>query len=260
MKRTALPASLVILIFALNLTACDDFFSSGWGTPREYSAGNINVTINNLDRWLDRTIGNPPLAKLVSENISKQVADPHHPHRAQFQRAGVRMAVESSGLGVALSTNALAVLSDMADADDEDMEEMLKDILSGIQRDFRNSGGAAAAANITTIAANDIPGNPPTFPPESFAHQSTPSEVGQVILVLTLAVMDEKDVVIDEWDFDDLYRIGLDYTNGVFSITGASDTVRVLAAYLNLITKENGDSRFDDNFLTAAIRDAFSGN
>ena len=259
MKPT-LPVILTACILALSVTACDDFFSSGWGSPREYSADNINVTISNLDRWIDRTIGNPPLAKLVSENISRQVADLNHPHRAQFQRAGIRMAVESSGLGVALFTNALTILSDMADTDDENMDAMLKGVFSGIQRDFRNSGGVGAARNITTIAAHDISGNPPEFSDVAFVNGSTPSEVGQVILVLTLAKLEEENINdMTYWGFD-LKAFDLELSGGKVMIVGTPDPKAiVLAAYLNLILEED-NGRFADNFLTVAIRDAFRNN
>ena len=262
MKRTV-PAILVTLIFALTLTACDDFFSSSWGSPREYRAENINVTVNNLDRWLERTVGNPPLARLVSENISRQVQDPHHPHRGRFQSAGVRIALESSGLGVALLGNAMNILSNMADTDDE-MDDMLKDVLSGIQGDFRRTDGVGAANTITEIVINDInPGNVPIFRDNSFAHNpnyATPSDVGQVVLVLTLAVLEERGKDIDDWDDFDLEKIGLHEVPNEEKVgvePGASNTLRALAAYLNLIA---GDSRFDDNFLTSAIREAFIGS
>ncbi|MCL2232793.1 MAG: hypothetical protein FWB99_06920 [Treponema sp.] len=262
MRKSILAALAAALAFTLSFTACDDFFSSGWGSPREYSAGNINVTVNNLDRWLDRTVGNPPLARLVSENISAQVADPNHPHRQQFQQAGVRMAVESSGLGVALLNNALDIVSDMADASDDELEGMLRDVLSGVQRDFRNSGGSVAAENITSIVYGDIylaSGDVPTFNHGTFARYpnfATPSEVGQAILVLTLALVDEKEADFYDWDDFDIYDIGLNFYSGNVVVVGTtSPMLVVLAAYLNLIAHDA--NRFGDNFLTSAISEAF---
>ena len=252
---------LAIFVLALSITACDDFFSSGWGSPREYQAENINVTIHNLDRWLERTVGNPPLARLVSENISKQVADPNHPYRGIFQRAGIRIAVESSGLGASLLSNAFNVLSDIADADDDQIEQKLKNVLSKVQDDFRSSGGVAAATNIATIAVDDITlsNGAPTFPSGTFVHETTPSEVAKAILVLTLAVVEENGMNVNDWNNFALDQIGLESNAAGIVVVdeNSSATFHVLAAYLNLIAADN---KFEGNFLTGAIRDAFLGN
>ena len=271
MKRmTTIPAFLAILALAFSLTACDDFFSSGWGNPREYRVENINLTVNNIERWFDRSIGNPPLAARVNEAILLRLEDYLSPEdRRVFQRYGVRIAVSSSNMGVIILSNALDVLANLADFDDmedEDIEEMLLDILGSIQNDFRNAGGVAAGENIANMIGGDIDttaAGVPTFNADSFVHEASPSEVAMAIMVLTLAIVEDSQYAdsISDWENFDLEAldVGLDINDEGQVIVTGDDTnpkVLVLAAYLNLIKADSG--RFEDNFLTGAIRDAFA--
>jgi len=270
MKKSALPAFLAISILAVSFTACDDFFSSGWGSPRDYRVSNINLTVNNLERWFERSIGNPPLATRINEAILLRLAelDAGHPDRLVFQRYGVRIAVSSSNMGVIILSNAIDILADLADIDtltDEQIEEKLLDILGSIQGDFRNANGAAAAESIADMIYRDITVSPtgvPIFPEGSFVAEASPSDVAMAILVLTLAVVDDSYYADDitEWrEFDlDALEIGLDLSpDGQIIIVGdPTPEAVVLAAYLNLI-QSDVEGRFEDNFLTSSIRDAF---
>ena len=270
MKKISFPALLAVLIFALNFTSCDDFFSSGWGTPRDYRVSNINLTVNNLERWFDRSIGNPDLAMRINEAIiiRLRALDPNDPARMVFQRYGIRIAISSSNMGVIILSNALDALTNLADIDDlEDdaIKDLLLDILGSIQNDFVRAGGVAAAESIAAIAdiGNFPQGEAPTFPDNSFVENANPSEVAKAILVLTLAMVEKSDEVDDiadwgEFDLDDL-DIGLALSpDGKIIVDGdPTPEALVLAAYLNLV---NNDPRFGDSFLTGAIRDAFFNN
>ena len=268
MRKAMVPVVLVILIIALSFTACDDFFSSGWGSPRDYRVGNINVTANNLDNWLDRTLGNQPLAMRVSEAILIRLNNPpplSEEHRARFQRAGIRIAVEASGLGTALLNNAFGLLADMADFEGLGYDK-LKEILGGIQGSLRGSGSAAAESIASMVAMDiDTSSGVPTFPSSSFVHQANPSEVAKTIMVLTLAETEHErlDISQGDWEYFCLEAFGLDL-NPEGKVVVAYDnmsprpTTLALAAYLNLIAGENFDSR--NNFLIEAIRSGFFGN
>jgi hypothetical protein len=269
-KKTALPAILVIFVLGLSFTACDDFFSSGQGSFRSYKVENIDVTAANIEEWLHRTVGNPDLAHQVTLAIiyKLEILPFNHPDRPVLLRYGVKIAAESSNLGVAILINALDILPDLADGDltEEQMKEKLKDILKGIQDDFRNSGGVSAAESITkmTMFDVDLRGDYPTFRPGSFAHEASPSEVARTILVLALATVEESDVDIEDWqDFNlDQLTIGLSIdadTNRVVIDGDQSDEALVLAAYLNFIIADPS-GKFADNFLTGAIRNAFFGS
>ena len=267
MKKTALPAILAIFFITISFTACDDFFSSGWGSPRDYRVENINLTVNNVERWFDRSIGNPPLAMRVNEAILLRLDDPNlsPEDRRVFLMYGVRIAVASSNMGVIILSNALGALADLAD-NYEDMADMLLEILGSIQSDFRNAGGSAAADNIANMVMrnNGIqtgPNGAPIFSGDSFANDASPSDVAKIIMVLALAEAEYRDLDMDEyWDFD-LYELGLELDGNYVVIIDTSEppspTLLALAAYLNLV---NTDDRFEDNFLTGAIRDSFFGS
>jgi hypothetical protein len=267
-KGTALSAFLSIFIVVLTLTVCDAFFTTGLGSPRDYRAENINLSISNLDSWLYRSIGNPPLARQVTVVILSKLDCPDlgSADRALFQRAGIRMSIEASNLGVALLSNALGLLANAADGAGED-EQLLKDILSKVQRDFNNNGGQAAAQNITRLVASyfaDEPfadGHTPKFPGDSyFAQSASASEVAQAILLLSLAKLENSDIEdASQWDDFCLQSLnaGLNLCpEGRTVIVEGSPAPEaiVLAAYLNLIAE---DERFEDNFLTSLIRGAF---
>ena len=270
MGKTTLFAFVFIL--AVTFTACDDFFSSGWGTPRDYQAEHINVTVDSLDRWLDRTVGNPPLARQVNAAILKQLTNPSlsPAERAKFQRAGVRIAVESSNLGISLFTNALGTLADLADRIDSmdaaQMERLMVDILGGIQSDFKKSGGASAAQDIVTFAKMAIDHSKAAMPQFSsgsyFATEASPSEVAKAILVLTLAGAENTGLDISKLDGFDLETLDLGIAvapEGGVMLSGedADDNAFILAAYLNLVIEEN---RFSESFFTSFIKDAFVGS
>ena len=259
-----------IVCLALTFSACDDFFTVGMGSSRDYQVEHINVTIDNLDRWFDRSVGNPPLATRVGEAIllkldgsSLSPAD-----RVMFLKSAIRLTVTSSNMGVIILSNALGALADLATFDnltDEERTKTLKNILMNIQTDFQKAGGSEAAANILSIinrggGINDVDGVP-TFPANSFIRDANPSDVAQTILVLTLAEMEHNNLNDDNWENFDLEVLGLELNESsevVVKNNAASDTVRVLAAYLNMITDDTSGA-FGNNFLTGAIGNAFFG-
>ncbi|MCL2373981.1 MAG: hypothetical protein FWC65_01905 [Treponema sp.] len=270
-KKTALLAVLAACILFGGLAACDDFFSGGMGEPRHYRAENIDVTVGNVGKWLDRVVGNPALARQVTVAIQKKLSDPGltSRDRAIFQSYGIKIAVESSNIGVALLSNALAPLADMADRLDDltadEMEQLLKGVFRGVQSDFRRAGGVGAAQAIAGFAKADVDyvrvnGNTPMFAPGSyFAEEASPSEIAQAILVLTLAKVETSDIDINEWDSFDLeiLDIGLNLNPKGDRIVIDGDPepeALVLAAYLNLVME---DDRFEDHFFTRFIREAF---
>ena len=268
MKHTFYLSVAAIVCLALSFSACDDFFTEGMGSFRDYQVEHINVTVNNLDRWLDRSVGNPSLAARVGEAILLKLDDPSlsPEDRAIFLRAAIRITVASSNMGVIILSNALGALADLADIEnltDEEMADVLKNIVANIQGDFRNAGVSAAAANIVSIINRDggIDGanGVPTFPANSFVRDANPSDVAQTILVLTLAEMEDKDLNAGNWENFDLHVFGLELNEAneiAVRTDAASDTARVLAAYLNMIADDTSGV-FGDNFLTGAIGHAF---
>ena len=279
MKKTVCYA-LIALILVLSFTACDEFFSNSWGTTRDYDPEKIDLNAANVSQWVDQAIGNPDLADAILKKIKQEMKKQPKESKdwQKLQQAGIKLAVESSGLGEAIVSNALDALSKL-DKETELDETLVKDILSGIQDDFNSSGGVNAAENLADIVIASLDGSfqdgdPPKFS-EAFAESADPSDVAEAILVLVLGILgDEGKSVTDDdlnWnDVEDLAK-GLAFDNHtdpthphIVIDTSTNDgnlpddKTLALAAYLNLIVDH--PDKFGDNPLTETIRDAFFNN
>jgi hypothetical protein len=254
-------AVMVLLAGALVFTACDNFFSSSWGTARTYEASKIELSTDNLDGWLDTAVGNRELANALTEKIKKELKEGNlsEPDKAAFRKAGVELAVEAAGLGESLIGNAADLLGGLSNGGGLDS---INDILGGIQEDFQANDGNKAANDIAEIIDGSLKtnGSVPEFKDDDlYARNADPSDVSQAVMVLALAVIGDQDPdTIDLSDSDSL-GLSIDKTGSppVVSVTEPDDPVTTaLAAYLNLIAADTS-GKFDDNELTSAIKDAF---
>jgi len=270
--------ALVAFVFALSFTGCDSFFSTSWGKSREYDATKIDVNAGNIDQWLSASVGNPALAGVISDKIYQQLQDDNlgAADKAVLLTAGVNLAVESSGLGQSILSNAAGALGNLGNMDDSDLETTVTTILTNIWNDFTSGGGSQAADTIAKLAAlgltTDADGNPITTGAvefnQSYKDAAQPGDVAEAVLVLVLGELgDLIDKNPEEWtvaDWDTILNedaglpVGLtDPADGPQKVTvnaGASDKEIALAAYLNLIV-EGGD-QYNGNPLTNTIRDA----
>ncbi|MCL2602814.1 MAG: hypothetical protein FWD91_08390 [Treponema sp.] len=267
-KVTIVSAFLSIFIVAVTLTVCDSVFTTGIGNAREYQNENIDVTIANLDRWISRAVGNPPLARQVTAAILNRLDNDNLSpgDRIQFQKAGIRMSVEASNMGAVILHNTLSFIADATD-DIGENGELMRAILGRVQNEFRNNGGLAAAQDITRLVARDLgpmelfkSGETPRFPEGSFAHSASASDIAQAVLVLSLSKIERSALQdVNEWDDFDLsaLNVGLSLCDEGRTVTtdgSAPAEALLLAAYLNLIAE---NERFEDNVLTSLIRGAF---
>ena len=258
MKKAGLPAIIAIFFLALSFTACDDFFSSSWGNPRAFDAANVNVNSNNVDQWVRAAMGNPALAAAVAERILQELRHaPPGTDRAKLMQGGIRLAIESSGLGTIILSQAADILGDVDNLDQDSITNMLENI----QNNFVAGGGIDAAELLAEILLTDveIEGNTPRFT-EYFVSIASPGDVAEAVMVLALGLVgdDYADIDIEEWSDPDALGIIIDLeTNTVTVNENADDKQIALAAYLNLIA----DQAFDagGNPLTSAVRDAFFG-
>ncbi|MDR1930412.1 MAG: hypothetical protein LBQ44_07255 [Treponema sp.] len=262
-KQIFLPG---LLLLALIFTSCDSFFSDSWGQMRDYDPSKIDLNAGNLDSWIESSIGNPKLAAALAEKIKATVKNSaDSKERAKFQEAGVTLAVEASGIGASILSNAGAALGDIEDL----QEEAVMDILKKIQDDFK-SGGPQAAASLAEIVSvpGTLTGNTQGGTPEfegNYAGTAKAGDVGQAVLVLALAVFGETGDV--EAEIDKLTESGnpavaglqIDSVSGRIKIADADPAPEAvaLAAYLNLIAEDN-TGRFADNPITDALKKAFS--
>ena len=264
MKKIAL--FLVIAVF-FSFTSCDNFFSTSWGTPRDFNPDNIDVNAENIDAWINLAVGNPALAAAIAERIILELrrTDLSSSDRAKLINGGVMLTIEASGIGTSLIVNAAGLLSDLLDDDTEFDGDMMKNKFNNIQGDFKD-GGVDAANQLAEIASGGVmPGQVPGFS-EEYAAMAHPSDVGQAVMVLLLAELDD----VDDWNDVELDSIdsrldGIvlgvnDEGESRFMIDESSNTppstnTLVLAAYLNLIA--DGDERYENNMLTGPMKGMF---
>jgi hypothetical protein len=253
---------LPALIFVSVFVSCDSFFSTSWGSERSYDPDKIDLSTGNLDSWIEKSIGNPKLAAAITEKIKQKVASMGNgSERARFQEAGVELAIEASGIGTSILSNAADVLGNI---DDRDGDEAVTEILNNIQSDF-SSGGPQAAANLAEIVNISVDpnskgnGSTPKFDPDdSYAKSAAASDVGEAVLVLSLAVLgDNITNGVDTLNENGSVG-GLKHENDEIKVDGnnPSPEAIALAAYLNLIIKDPTE-KFDNNPVTSAIKDAF---
>jgi len=248
--------TLVLLLPAVIFISCDSFFSGSLGKERDYDMANININAGNCEAWLNRAVGNPKLADALTQKILQELkkGNLNSLDRDALRGAAVKLAVESSGLGKAIINNGLDSLTNIDDLTEEGVKKLLKDI----QSDFGLTGNKAAK-DLAEIAGLSITngGGIPAFE-QGYANSVSPSDAGQAVIILTLAIIGNN---LDNITLDDLTAYGLGKNGGgemlVVSANsnGKEAELTALAAYLNLIA--DGGDKFKDNPVTSAIQDAF---
>ena len=247
-------------IFTFVFVSCDEFFSTSFGKPRKYDISKINITAGNLDKWIDLAVGNPELAAALTEKIIQELDSKTGAEKAKFMDAGVKLAVESSGLGESILSNSADILADLADADSDELEGILTKLFENIRNDFNSGNGQKAADNIAAIASKDIEyteqsnGWAPQFGQE-YRDTASPGDVAEAILVLVLGELGDAD--IEDWNKLPKMDLAYDPDEGCFVVKGVdpSDNQIAVAAYINLIIV--GGDKFNDNPLTSAIMKGF---
>ena len=215
-----------VLFVSLVFTACDTFFSTSWGKERDYDPAKINLNVDNLDDWLYASVGRPKLAAAVNVKIKELVngLPPGHPDRLKLQKAGVRLAIEASGVGTSLLSN----VDKLVDAAENGDADALKNILDSILDDFRDSGGPAAANDLAEIID------------QHFIDNASQTERDMAAVVLALAILGSQNIT----NFEDitLENLGLENNNGVIEIH--NDTIDPIKVnlLLELLNKSAGNS------------------
>ena len=254
MRKSAFLAILISIAVILNFTACDNFFSNSMGSPRRYNKANINVNAGNAGQWIERAAGNPDLALAVLESIMDQIGSANPSDKAVLKQAGVMLAVEASGLGTSILSNANA-LSNLISGEGSN-EDAIKELVGKLQGDF-NSGHGPNSANMLAQILNPTSGSSAPQFDNNYMQNAQPSEVAQAIIILSLGIMNDIGKTASD-DFSNLINDieGIQLQNGKVTLTNAASPpepkVLALVAYLNLIA---GNEDWD-NPITNGIKDA----
>jgi hypothetical protein len=250
-QLSGLICGCVVVLAAL--ASCDDFYSTSWGTEREYDVSKIDLTSGNLEDWKRKAAGNPTLAEKLTEKIISELEGKSSAEKAALQKAGVSLAIEQSGIG--------SIIIEVAGSDLDNLinggEDAARDLFGKVQS--KSGGVDKAAANIVTIAGKSsitTSGGVPSFSNgDLYADSVSASDVGMAVAVLALAVIPDID---SSTDLSDL-STHLTVESGNVKIVGnAIDEEKTLAAYLNLIADDK-NGKFSDNPLTSGLKAAFFG-
>ena len=239
MKKKFAFAAIIVVV--LCLIACDSFFSSSWGSPRDFKASNVKVNAGNVDQWVKKAISEPGLAKAVSEAIRREIGKTYGKDRAKLATGGAKIAVESSKIGEALFTTTKDLMDRLLN--DEDFDE---DKLNEMLDKFKGSVDKSAADDLAAIVGSciNMNGNVPTFNSD-FTSEVKAGDAFLSAMVLTLALMEGH-----SWDelLDDESLLEGFYSNGTtIEVTGSPRDPRAvaLAAYINMFAT-HPDFKDDD--------------
>jgi hypothetical protein len=269
MKKKAMSmVGVLLLASALIFSACDQFFSTSWGTARKYDPSKIKLNAKNVDDWVNTAIGNPELAAALTEKIKDELSGVPQgnpsPDQEKLQEAGVTLAIEASGIGESILSNASGLISKLTEENNDDLKNTVTELLNDIQSDFRGHNGSTAAENLAAIVGGSLAsgsygnGTTPEFT-GLYANKAKPSDVGQAVMVLALSIIEDKGLSVSSVDLENLDQssLGITINNGKAEIVGTPDQKTiVLAAYLNLIA-EDKNGKFGKNDITSAIKEAF---
>jgi hypothetical protein len=234
------------------LAACDDFFSTSWGTARKYDLSKIDLTQDNLREWKEKAIGNPELAAALVEKIISELPGKSGVEKAVFQDAGIDLAIEQSGIGALILNLAGKDLAKIKD------EAGVKDMLGLVQSEFSNGDGDAAARNIAAIVQNSISNGGAKFlDSDQYAAQANPSDIGMAIAVLALTLApdikdsnDDMKALLNE-------RPGININNKqVIVEKNASQEEVAMAMYLNLIAGDK-TGKYTNSPMISGLKSAF---
>jgi predicted small secreted protein len=221
--KLGLPAAVVMC--AVLLASCSDFFTTSWGKDLARDPGTITVTTKNVKSLLKESKGDTKASKGILDKIAAELKDNPNPDPA-LQTAAITAANQASGLSGLVLENIDTVLGD--DIDDDVFTKLLDDIqetakendLAGIKTDVEDSLKTA----VTTSSGK------PEFKPE-VVNGVSDAELAQLALTLILAESDgDFEGYIDHWGADK-------NLNG----TGLTESEKIIAAVANELTKRGGE-------------------
>jgi hypothetical protein len=250
-------AAQVILSAVFTLAACDDFYSTSWGTVRKYDQSKIKLTQDNLQEWREKAVGNPDLAAALVEKIISELPGKSGAEKAAFQDVGIDLAIEQSGIGALIIDLAGRDLAKIKDASG------LKSMLSSVQGKFSGGNGKAAAGNIAAIVGSSaLTGRTPQFGDgDQYAAQASPSDVGMAVTVLFLAIA--SDGISGDTNLESKLpnlTITTERGKGQVSVESGktpSQEEIALAAYLNLIASDT-TGKYGKNPITSGLKSSFN--
>ena len=249
MKKTGILAILIAAIMVFCFTACDVFFGTTLGTPREWDPDQITITPDNLQELLRRAAMDAAFADALSLAIIREIyREPPHaePFRSTLLTAGNAAIVKSSEIGATVLMDNITTLLDIINSDefDGDAENLFLEMLRNLQKNFGK--GERAAAHLIILLAGEIT----RVQPYEFVKTNWIDNANaiQAVLILTVVMLGE-DELDDTSDLVDLLNFtvkdGKIHVNEPI-VEPEPGMARTLAAYINYFTSDESDSAFSD--------------
>ena len=264
----------VIIAVFLTFSSCDDFFRTSWGNPRTYDPSKIDISADDIDKWIAAAVGNPELAKALSQAIIRELKQTNDPvKKSKLLEGGIKIAVEASGVGTSIISSAAGALSGLnSDNNSDENIDVLIDVFKNIQDNFNSGNGPDAANAIAQMVFSSIGydetegGKLPRFD-SAFVDIAEPGDAAEAVMVLLLGLMNDQDLTVDstveDWKqvnnlAEELFITEDKNHVGCYNVIYEGDDINALAlaAYLNLISENTASGKWD-NPLTGGIFDLY---
>jgi hypothetical protein len=219
--KLGLPAAVVLC--AVLLASCSDFFTTSWGKARD--PGTITVTTKNVKSLLKESKGDPTASRGILEKIAEELEK--NPNQPELQTAAITAANQASGLTGLVLDN----IGDVLNANEDTFTTLLGDIqetakenkLDEISVNVVNSLGPA----VTT-------GKPQFIPGVAEKDKVSDAELAQLALTLILAESEKASQDIDA------YIAAWGTGKSLDSASGLSESELILAAIAHELASRPG--------------------
>lgn len=124
-------ALITVVFLVLFPTSCMDVFTNSWGSTFKRDPNKLipRVTTSNVGELLDASVGDPEFAAVLLKKISDSLENTTDKDRAILQDAGLKAAVEASGLAAEFINNAGELLkTESAEGVKNSIDAILKNL------------------------------------------------------------------------------------------------------------------------------------
>ncbi|MDR2136492.1 MAG: hypothetical protein LBO76_07740 [Treponema sp.] len=235
MRKLKFGLTAVLVLCAVLLASCLDFFSNSLGENLARDPATIKVTPDNVDKLLKESKGDSAASRGILDKIAAELKNSSTPD-PKLQAAAVTAANQAAGLGELVLGNIGTVLNTVDGSDTTTDGDTFATLLGEVQNQVKENEFAKVAASTSDSlgGALDPAATTPQFKGEAL---NNVSEADLTLLAFTL-ILAETEKISDR-TFDDYIKTWTD--GNKLNGTGLSDSERLIAAIGNKLA--NGDGK-----------------
>jgi hypothetical protein len=151
MKKLSLAAALVLC--AVLLGSCLDFFTNSWGKEMARDPGTITVTSKNVNALLKESRGDPAASRGILDKIAAELKGNPNPDPT-LQAAAITAANQAAGLGELVLGSINTVLEDPDNADFDELLKKIEDETKGKELDKISTNVTDSLSSAVTTGTN----------------------------------------------------------------------------------------------------------